>query len=99
MAKVVRWTQRAIASLDAQLAYREEFLTDSEFNQLLDRIDDAIEELTRYPERGRPSKKMRTVRRITIGKTLQLFYRIKGKYLHIVYFYSSKQDAQNNPYA
>jgi len=72
--------------------------TDKELNQLQDKVDAQIEQLTRFPERGLASKQMKTVRRVTISKYLQMFYRVHGNSLIIVYFSDSRQAPDDNPY-
>lgn len=98
MAKVVRWTLRGIRAYDAQLEFRSQSFTDKELNNLQGQVDAQIDQLTRFPDRGIASKQMKTVRRITVGKYLQVFYRTHGNFLYIIYFSDSRQRPGGNPY-
>ena len=59
---------------------------------------DRLEILKRYPEIGRKSRKRKTIRMVRVDKYRQLFYRIKGKKLIVVFFFDGRQHPDKNPY-
>lgn len=95
---MIKWTKRGLKAYNAQLEFRAESYTDRELNELQDLVDEQLAELLRYPERGIKSKQMKTVRRVTVQKTLQIYYRVVGSVLIIVYFSDSRQSPDRNPY-
>jgi plasmid stabilization system protein ParE len=98
VAEVIKWTRRGLQAYNAQLEFRAQSYTDRELNELQDLVDEQLAQLLKYPERGLKSKQMKTVGRVTVQKTLQIYYRVVGRVLIIVYFADSRQSPDVNPY-
>ena len=98
MAKQVIWNKRAIKKLEEIINYLEIKASPKAAINLASKVFESIEILSRYPERGRKSKRRKTIRLINIGKHHHLYYRIHGKKLIIINFFDLRQEPSKNPY-
>ena len=79
---VVLWTESAKKSFQRIVKYLQQEWNDKEVSNFINRTQDMIELLKRYPEMCRPSTKRKNVR---IG--------ILDKHTQLVYYYSPRKEA------
>jgi len=96
--KTIEWLNKAhlqlfevAAYINSQFGYQvaTEFITNA--FALTDRI--AV-----YPDSGRPSKRLKSVRYVRLGKHHRMYYRVKGSVLIIIALIDTRQDPGKDPY-
>ena len=98
MAKTVIWNKTASRQLDELLTYLHEEVSERAASRFLEKLYDRLDMLTRYPEAGRKSQKRKTVRFYRIDKHRQLYYRIHGRNLFVVFIFDTRQHPDKNRY-
>lgn len=92
------WNKTALTKLDQIIDYLLEEASEKAARSFYEKVIERIEMLSRYPEVGRKSKKKKTVRMFPIDKYRNLYYRIEGRKLIIVYLFDARQYPDQNPY-
>lgn len=98
MAKTIIWTKKALGKLDEILGYLENESSEESASRFFQIVLDKLEVLSRYPEIGRKSKKKKTIRFQKIDKNRNVYYRIEGKKLIVIYFFDTRQHPDRNPF-
>lgn len=98
MARQVIWNKRAIQKFEEIVTYLEENSSEETAIKFVQKIDDLIEKLSKYPEIGRRTKTRKTVRQYKIDKYKKLYYRKYGKNLLIVFIFDDRMNTKSNPY-
>ena len=98
MAKEIVWNKRALAKLDETVDYLLEAASEKVARTFYERVLERIDLLSRHSEIGRKSRKKKTVRMYPVDKRYNLYYRIDGRKLIIVYLFDTKQHPGKNPY-
>ena len=79
----VRWTRRALQSLDSIAEYIARDRPGAAA-RMVERIDDAVGLLARYPEMGRPGRVPGTRELIVSGSPYIVPYRLRGEEVEII---------------
>lgn len=98
MAKRIVWNKRALEKLDEIVDYLEENFSEKTASNFVKKVFDRLDILSRYPEIGRTSKKKENIKFYKIDKHRNLYYRIDGKNLIVVYIFDTKQNPEKNLY-
>ena len=98
MAREVVWNKRAIVKLDEIIEYLLESTSEKVAEKFYQSVLERIDVLSRYPEIGRKSSKKKTIRVSPVNKRYNLYYRVDGRRLVIVYLFDTKQHPDQNPY-
>lgn len=98
MVTQVVWNKRAVERFDEIVLYLLENVSETSAEKFVQKTNDVIETLKKYPEIGRQSTVYKTVRQYKIDKFKRLYYRKQGSKLIIVYIYDDRQNPDLNPY-
>ena len=98
MAQKIVWNKSARIKLDEITTYLEEEFSEETAKKFIQKFFDRLEILSRYPTLGRPSKKKKQIRCYKIDKNRNLYYRVDGNLLFVVYIFDSRQSPDKNPY-
>lgn len=98
MAKRIVWNKRALEKLDEIVDYLEENFSEKTASDFVKKVFDRLDVLSRYPEIGRKSKKKKNIKFHKIDKHKDLYYRIDGKNLIVVYIFDTRQNPEKNLY-
>jgi plasmid stabilization system protein ParE len=98
MVKKVEWNKKAIQKLDDITDFLVESSSNKTVEKFVNNVFSKIEVIKIHPEIGRPTKRYKTVRMYKIDKYRNLYYRIHGSVLIIVYFFDTRQNPKQNPY-
>lgn len=98
MVKRIVWNKRALEKLDEIVDYLEENFSEKTASNFVEKVFDRLDILSRYPEIGRKSKKKKNIKFHKIDKHRDLYYRIDGKNLIVVYIFDTRQNPEKNLY-
>ena len=98
MAQKIIWNKSAREKLDAITTYLEEEFSELTAKKFIILLHERLNILSRYPEIGRPSKKKKHIRIYKIDKKRNLYYRVDGNLLFVVYIFDTRQSPNSNPY-
>jgi len=99
MARQIVWNKRAVRSFNEIVEYLLENVSEKAADTFVNRVDNLVDKINKYPEIGRRTKKKKTVRQYKIDKHRKLYYRKYGKKLLIVFIFDEKRNPDFNPYA
>ena len=90
----ILWTDSAKISFDKIVDYLQKAWTDREVEKFVNRTDEWLSTLKRYPEMCRPSTKRKNVRIGILDKHTQIIYHYKPKKkeIELLLFWSMKQN-------
>lgn len=88
------WSDSAKMSFDKIIDYLEKNWTKKEIEIFLNRTEEVLFTLKRYPEMCRPSGKRKNVRIALLNKHTQMFYHFKPrkKQIEVLLFWSMKRN-------
>lgn len=98
MAKRIVWNKRALEKFDEIVDYFEKNFSQKVAFGFVKKVFDRLDILSKYPEIGRKSKKKKNIRFHRIDKHIDLYYRIDGKNLIVVYIFDTRQNPDKNLY-
>jgi plasmid stabilization system protein ParE len=98
MVRQVVWNKKAIIKFEQIITYLSEEVSEKAATKFVQKVDDVIEKLNKYPEIGRRTKNKETVRQYKIDKYKKIYYRKYGQKLLIIYFFDERQNPKSNPY-
>ena len=87
----ILWTDHALEELAQTISYLEHFFTEKEIKNLSQRIESTTELLSRNPFIFSQSE-FNQVYKVTILKFNTIYYRIVGKEVQILSFFSNRQN-------
>jgi plasmid stabilization system protein ParE len=90
----IQWTDSAKASFQKIIEYLRDEWTQREVENFVNRTEDMLNTLKRYPQSCRPSRKRKNVRIAILDKHTQLLYhyRPRKKQIVVLLFWGMKQD-------
>ncbi|MBP6825480.1 MAG: type II toxin-antitoxin system RelE/ParE family toxin [Saprospiraceae bacterium] len=95
--KVIVWKEKPAAQLRELLEFLEKEFSVSAAEKLLKQLEEKFARIKRYPESGH-STPYKTVRRVRAGQHLNIFYRMHGSKIFIVFLFDGRQHPDKNPY-
>lgn len=96
MAKEIIWTPQAEKTHDAVIDYLNEEWSEKEVMKFIEKSDDVIKHISRYPMAYRSAGKD-DVREAVVTKHNLLLYRISGQKIYIVYFWDTRKHPARKP--
>lgn len=98
--KLVSWTDSAKISFNEAVTYLQEHWTEREVAKFIQRSNQVIATLKRYPEICRPSLKRKYVRIAIINKYTQMVYYYKpgNQQIEILLFWNTKRNPSKFPF-
>jgi plasmid stabilization system protein ParE len=97
MARRIVWNKRALEKFDEIVDYLGENFSEKAASNFVRKVFDRLDILSRYPEIGRKSKKNKNIQFHKIDKNRDLYYRVDGEKLIIVYIFDTRQNPEKNP--
>lgn len=91
--KVV-WTDHALDELAQTVAYLEMNFSEREIQRLAQKIESVLEIIATQPEIYPESQTLKGVRRAVVLRFNDLIYRINGRDIEILSFFSNRQDPE-----
>ncbi len=96
--KKIDWSNKAAIVLFEVTTYIDKQFGNYVADKFLREAYDKADSLLLYPEKGKHSKRYKTVRWIKVGKYHRMYYRVQGSVVHIVSLRDVRQDPKNDPY-
>jgi plasmid stabilization system protein ParE len=92
--KSIHWSYSATISFDKIIEYLKKNWTDREIKNFINRTNEVLNLLKRYPEMCRPSLKRKNVRIALLNKHTQMIYHFKPRKqeIEVLLFWGMKQD-------
>lgn len=88
----VLWTPTANRTLEKQIKYLEKKWGEHEIINFLDRVDEAIELISKNPVMYQLYDGPRRIHRCVLLSQVSLFYRIKPDCIELLVFWGNRQD-------
>jgi plasmid stabilization system protein ParE len=90
----ILWADSAKLSFNKIVEYLKENWTEREIEKFINRTNEVLSTLKRYPEMCRPSLKRKNVRIALLNKHTQMIYHYKPgkKQIEVLLFWGMKQD-------
>lgn len=87
------WTDLALEELASTVAYLEEKFTEKEIDKLGEEIERILKIISQNPTIF-PLSDKKKVRKVVILKFNSMYYRIVGKYIQVLSFFSNRQSPE-----
>ena len=89
----IKWTKKAQLSFEKNISYLQKEWSEKEVERFVNRTDNVLLLLSRYPEIGCPTLKRKNIRLFVLNKTIQLIYHYKPtkKQIEVLLFWNTKQ--------
>ena len=97
MAKTIIWKRKANLQILQTLSYLAENFSKKTVDNFLNKLEEKLESLSKFPERGQRTR-FKTIRRLRINRYTSVFYRIQGSHIVIHFVWDNRQDPKKNPY-
>ena len=98
MVKRIDWSNTALKKINEIIAYMKQNASDKAARDFVDAVYKQLESLKKYPQKGRPSPKAKTIREVRIDKHRKMYYRTKGSTIHISTFFDTRQNPKKSPF-
>jgi plasmid stabilization system protein ParE len=92
MALKIVWSKKASIKFDQIISYLIEEWGEKSAKQFISRVFDFLEILSEFPEIGSVENKEKNIRGFTIVKQVNIYYRIKGDSIILIYFFDTRQN-------
>lgn len=90
----VLWTENALYELKSTIEYLEKHFSEKAIKKLALKIETVIELISKNPFLF-PNSEMKEIRRVSILHYNTLYYRIVGDQVHILSFFSNRQNPKS----
>lgn len=89
------WHRKAYTSLDKNIDYLKKEWAQNEVAQFLDKVEAAIQLVSKNNEVGMIYEEIPTLRKVLITKEIYMFYEVDKHRLYIVLFWNNYQNPEN----
>ena len=96
MAKKIIWTPEAEKTFDAIIDYLQEYWSEREIGNFIERVNSVTEHIKRHPLSYRSAGK-EDVREALITKQNLLLYRVSGETIYLLYFWDTRKNPERKP--
>jgi plasmid stabilization system protein ParE len=86
------WTDHALDELSRTFSYLEQNFSEREIRRLANKIETTLHLITTQPRMFPESTERNGVRRAVILRFNSMYYRVQGKKIEILSFFSNRQD-------
>ncbi len=96
MVKKITWTPEAEKTFESVIDYLQQYWSEWEIKNFIERADSVTEQITRHPLSYRSSGK-EDVREALITKQSLLLYRVSGDVIYLLYFWDTRKNPERKP--
>lgn len=94
----ILWTDYALAELKTTIEYLETHWTEKEIKNLVSKIENILEFISKNPALFPQTQSRKNVRRAVVTKQNTIYYRTKGQNIEILSFFSNKQNPKKKKF-
>lgn len=91
----IRWSPRAVTDIKSHLNYVDKKWGESISKELLNRIEEVLESITKNPVLYPSFKKRENIHRCVVTSQIVLYYRIKNDVIELITFWDTRQNPEN----